>query len=173
MQEIELDGETYKNVNGNWVDSSCLIPPGIILRKLWAQSLSAIPGCTDAELETMVQRLRENGLWHESTIASKALLERYDKREDMQKLAGFLPVATACLRRDGRPEEAISVYREQRAKFGNAILSSPLLTSVAAACCDLGEWDYARRFAEAAYRRSAGKAGEELMAVFRRIDRGP
>ena len=59
-------------------------------------------------------------------------------------------------------EEAVSIY-------GNKILNTAMLTSVAAAYSDLKMWDDARRYANRAYAISGGNAGVELMNVFSRI----
>ena len=66
---------------------------------------------------------------------------------------------------------AIALNREMHGKYGRDVFSVPLYTSVAAAYCDVGDFETAKKVCDYAYFRQGGGTGEknELSLVYRRI----
>ncbi len=157
---IELDGETYTWDGRGWVDSSFLRPPSSILSKLNA--------------------LIEDGLKEEdATISDKHELlvrartacaaRQYDRAEQIVRRVlnvdpsnlSVLSVLSAILREKRLPDKAI----EETDPFKNSNHAA-VLTSRAAAFCDLERWEDAKKQIG---RVLAIKSSEEAFNVVKRI----
>ncbi len=71
----------------------------------------------------------------------------------------------------GEPEKAIDLFYDAVDEFGGAIYSIPLCTSIAAAYCDISDYEQAEDTAKLAYAMSKGRPSRELSAVFGRIQK--
>ena len=80
------------------------------------------------------------------------------------------PILTSCYRAMGQSQKAIDFYIENKNLFDYAI-SVPLLTSLAAAYCDVGNYKEARAIANKAYVMQGGSTNHktELSLVYMRI----
>ena len=117
------------------------------------------------ELITEADKLKEAGSIH---LAIKYYATALDKdNENVHKFV--LPKLTSCYRAQGQAAKAIEVFEHARLQYGEDLMSSPLCTSVAAAYCDIKDYDSAKRFADKAYAISGGKASGELASVYGRI----
>ena len=88
-----------------------------------------------------------------------------------QSIGYILPRATSNYRKIGKPQLAIQLANKYIDKYGDDVISSALLTSMAAAYCDLGELKDARKYADRAKARSAGKSSPELVSLYTRLKR--
>ena len=81
-----------------------------------------------------------------------------------------LPIITSCYRLIGTPQKAINFWLEKKDIFQDCV-SAPLLTSLAAAYCDIGKYDFAKKYADRAYALQGGSQEyeTELSIVYRRI----
>lgn len=72
-----------------------------------------------------------------------------------------------------RPEEVIKINKEAYGICGKSVFSVPLYTSIAAAYCDLEEYEKARQFCDIAYAEQGGGIGikTELSLVYQRIEK--
>jgi len=98
----------------------------------------------------------------------------YEKAMDAcnrRDMAYILPRVTSCYRAVGRPQDAIDVLTYAKVNYDESIIDVPLLVSAAAAYCDMEEYDKAIQCCNIAYRKSGGKASEELKSVYNRISR--
>ena len=78
-----------------------------------------------------------------------------------------MPVETSLLRLAHTPQKAIELYEMQVAKFGKEVESPQLLTSIAAAYCDVRDYANAKRLCDRAY--AWGGHSYELSAVYGRM----
>lgn len=157
---IELDGETYTWDGRGWVDSSFLIPPSSILSKLNTlirDSLKEEDTTISDEHELLVRA-------HNARAAGQ-----YDRAEQIVRRVlsadpfnlSVLSVLSAILREKRLPDKAI----EETDPFKNSNHAA-LLTSRAAAFCDLERWEDAKKQIG---RVLAIKSSEEAFNVVKRI----
>ena len=171
MVTMEYEGRTYRRYNGNWIDSSCMIAPLVVqeaLDKRYAQSLSSEKKSVK-ELVDLANEFRRNQSYrlaekHYREALSHPNLELSDRKY-------IIPRLTSCLRCLEKPREAIDLYLETKRKYGNQMITDGLLTSAAAAYCDINQFDEAKKLANQALAMLNGKASSELIAVFKRIKR--
>ena len=83
-----------------------------------------------------------------------------------------LPIITSCYRLSGSPQKAIDYWLENIDYYRDCV-SAPVLTSIAAAYCDIGDYANAKKYANAAYAFQGGKPEyeNELTLVYRRIQK--
>ena len=117
--------------------------------------------------------MKNNGLYMESLLIIKHLLPKYETENNITKLRNVLPAYTSCLRLSGKPKSAILVYKKATEFYGKQIISGKLVTSVAAAYCDLGDFKKARIYCDSAYLLQGRKLGknDELSLVYKRIEK--
>ena len=164
-QTIEYNGCVYRRRSGQWADSNNLLVPLSLqfeLNEFYASTviLDQIPF---SEILNEADKFKESG---SNSLAIKYytfLLEH----SDMKTTAYVLPRITSCLRKQGRSRDVIALFADAKKKYGLSFLSSPLLTSVAAAYCDLGEYENALKCCNNAYR--LGGKSDELGSVYQRI----
>ena len=80
------------------------------------------------------------------------------------------PIITSCYRAMGQSQKAIEFWMSNKRIFASC-LSVPLLTSLAAAYCDVGNYELAKRCANRAYAMQGGSKNyqTELSLVYGRI----
>lgn len=167
--EIKMDyeGKTYKRYNGNWIDSSYMIAPLIVqeaLDKRYAQSLS-LEHYSVEELIKLADEFKNN----ESYILAAKHYREAISRADRDTCRYIYPRLTSCLRKIGRSREAVEIISLIKKKYGMELITPVLLTSVAAAYCDLNEFGNAKRCADLAYCKLNRNPSEELRLVYARI----
>ena len=169
MIEIEFKGEIYKRYNGKWVDDSFMVvvtPLQRELNRLYVQTVDF----KSMDVQTLV---KEGDMFKSNNdfILAVEFYEEASKICDKETLSYILPRITSCYRKNSTPQKAIDFFAFAKGKYGANIISSALLTSAAAAYCDLKEYDKATKCAKIAYAKKGGKADEDLLSVFRRIKR--
>lgn len=168
MEEIKFEEKIYKNIKGKWYDDFFIEVNMPLQNKLNSSYLETI------NLEKMsVKELLETADGFKKTLSNNKAIEIYniaiEKTEDIEEIIFILPRITSSYRLSHKPEEAVELYKEIIKKYGYDILNSVLLTSIAAAYCDIMEYANARKCADKAYAMSKGNASDELRAVYGRI----
>lgn len=172
MQEVIFKGEKYFFDSGKLYDESFLEVPSAISETILAQYFSSID-YTQMEEKEFVEHLKN---LKRANINNKCLevieygLRKFSTSTDYYKTV--FPIITSCYRKIGKPEKAIAFWMENKAIFKNC-LSVPLLTSLAAAYCDVGQYEIALKCAQKAYAIQGGSKNyaTELSNVFHRINR--
>ena len=166
--QATLNGEQYVLVKGKWLDSHFIEVPLNVGIQLTEQILSGDVGdFSDEELEKFLMGFKEQGLVAQALRVADELYARYLKAENAFRLRWLLPVETSLLRLAHTPQKAIELYEMQVAKFGKEVESPQLLTSIAAAYCDVRDYSNAKRLCDRAY--AWGGHSYELSAVYGRM----
>lgn len=170
---VEIDGEIYRFINGQWVDSMFLKPPREILVKI-IRKFYKVDRLSEYPIEELREQLlycKNEGLFVEAVAFADELQSRYEVGTrggaDVSGLRWILPVRTSLFRIMGNPVGAIKIYKDIQSRFGDVASSGALYTSVAAAYCDVDEYEIALKFCNKA--RALGERSLELSAVYERI----
>jgi predicted Zn-dependent protease len=157
---VELDDRLYTWDGSQWFDASFLVPPTSIVSKLNALIDDALDE-EDARLsdtKALVARARKArvaGQYDRAERIARLVLAREPAHEAM------LSVLCAVLRKKGLPEQAV----QETEPFKDSHNTS-LLTSRAAALCDLERWEEAKKTIGRALAR---RSSEEAFLVVKRI----
>ncbi len=167
MDFLEYQGKRYERRNGKWVDERRSIVCDNLqkdLNKLFAERL-------DPNLLSLEECIAEGDKFKNSTSIGLALrfYEAAVMKADRRTLAYILPRITSCYRTNGQPQKAINVLSYASKMFGEDMVTPVLLTSAAAAYCDLGDYKRAKKCCDRAWAASNGRAGEEVSLVYKRI----
>lgn len=168
--KVSYNGKEYTKEGGKWVDSKYCVAPNSVQNALNHLAFGKI------DFDSMsVSELVEAGNEYKKSSTNNLAIKCYKKaleKTDSESLIKFiLPSITSCLRKQGKADEVIEIFSEVKAKWGKKMLSAAALTSIAAAYCDLGEYENAKICCNKAYAMSQGKATGELNAVYGRIDK--
>ncbi len=169
IKKIEVDGEMYYYYKGRFVDSSFLTLSAVENKKVANQFFGEIDykSYNFDKLKALVKEAKFAEAFDFGETVCEFILEKYD--DDGFLVNNFLPLYTSLLRINKKSQKVIEVYKKYYAKY--KCESIPLLTSVAAAYCDLKDREMAIRCARYAYKLQQGGVGftNELTLVFRRI----
>ncbi len=82
------------------------------------------------------------------------------------------PIVLSCYRLMGKPQEAIDYWKKNKNGIRDYV-TAPLLTSLAAAHCDVKDYALAKKYANTAYALQGGKQTyeNELSLLYQRIDK--
>ena len=166
MDTLEYNGEVYTRRNAKWVDSRNLAVCENLqkfLNHLYLEKL-------DYSKYTVDELVAEGDKFKESTSYTSAI-KFYEKAlEDCDEVTYkyILPRITSCYRKNHMPRKVIDLFAETKRKFGTDFITPVLLTSVAAAYCDLQEYENALRCCRWAY-KTFGKFEPSLSNVWARI----
>lgn len=107
---------------------------------------------------------------------TKCLDVIFDRIKNHELSPGYMkrvfPIITSCYRNLNQPQKAIDFWMENKEIYRYS-LSVPLLTSLAAAYCDVKDYKNATYCADKAYALQRGGTGEknELSLVYKRIQK--
>lgn len=165
-ETIIYNDNTYRRVNGKWVDKNGMVVTHLqkTLDNLFSKQQSK-DNLTADELIAEGDRYKEAGTTHLAIQYYEAAL----KTKTISVHKAVLPRLTSCYRMQGQAIKAIEIYESARMTYGEKLMSSPLCTSVAAAYCDIRDYDSAKKCADKAFAMSGGNASGELNSVYRRI----
>ena len=166
MATIEYNGEVYTRANTKWVDSrKFVVYDGLqnILNQLYLKTLDYSNYSID-ELLAEGDKLKESNSYSSAIHFYEKALEGCD--ETTYKY--ILPRITSCYRKNNMPRKVIDLFSETKRKYGTDFITPVLLTSVAAAYCDLKEYENALRCCKWAY-KTFGEFSPELSNVWARI----
>lgn len=165
--KIVYNGKEYTKYGNKWVDSRCCVAPDSVQRELNNQMFAEID-LDSLSVEELVSAGDSYKKSHTQNLAIKCYEKTLEKCDD-KTVRYILPSLTSCLRRQGKANEVILIFTKMRTKWGSKMLSSAALTSIAAAYCDLGEYENAKKCCNRAYAMSNGNSSGELKAVYGRI----
>lgn len=169
MDTLAYEGKTFKRRNGKWTDSLGMIAhEGLqrILNQKYAESIEP----TALSPEECIEKgdaFKESGSVGLALKFYEAAIEQSDKRT----MAAVLPRIASCYRMNGQPEKAIKVLTYASDMYGREMISSALLTSAAAAYCDIGDYIKAKKCCDRAFASAGGKGSAELSLVYKRIEK--
>ena len=167
MAQLIYEGRTYTRNNSKWVDRDCFVVNETlqrILNKLYEQTL-------DFSQYSLSDLITEGDKFKASYTYDTAIMfyEKAVEKCDEETLKYILPRITSCYRHEKRPKKAIELFSYAKSKYGEDFITPVLLTSVAAAYCDLKEYENALRCCRWAYKRFDGETDPNLRLVFMRI----
>ena len=166
----EYNGKTYYRNNSKWVDGDSLTVPAYLQHILNTLTLAKedISGMSYEDAKREGDKLKASESYE---LAVKYYEQAIRATDSMARCSSVLPRMTSCYRRLGRPGKVIEVLSDAKLAFGEAIVNEALLTSAAAAYCDLGEPENAIRCCRWAYRVLRSRTqdySDELSNVFAR-----
>lgn len=156
------------------MDEYFLVPPKSALDAIYKQVLMNADEFSFEELLDLANEMKREGCIASAYSAIIRLFDNISQAPDrMSAIRTLVPMRTSCLRGLNRPQEAVEVFENAMRAYGKSCLSSALYNSVAAAYCDLGQFDKARSYANRAYAMQGGGRGEqnELSLVYKRIEK--
>ena len=171
--EREYNGKTYYRNNSKWVDKDSLAVPLYlqhILNTLYYQE-------TDTEQMSYNEAKDEGDKYKQSEtffLAVKYYEQALKKAKTQRQISVLLPRITSCYRKNEQPRKVIELMSDMKLIYGEGIITEVLLTSVAAAYCDLGEPENAIRCCRWAYRVLKSNENDksiELSKVFIRANK--
>ena len=167
METLIYEGRTYVRRNGKWVDSRNMVAPEGVQRDLNREFAKQI----NPENLSINDCINQGDAFKNSCSASIALkfYEKAAENADRQTMAYLLPRITSCYRQTGQAQKAIDILTLATHRFGQGMVTPVLLTSVAAAYCDLQDYARAKKCCDRAYASSGGKHSDELSLVYDRI----
>ena len=169
----EYNGKTYYRNNSKWIDENSMVVPLYLQRILntlsfQGENMNAI-SYEEAKLEGDKYKKSET-----YKLAIKYYEEALKKASNRSQISVILPRITSCYRKNSQPQKVIELLSKTKADYGESIINMALLTSVAAAYCDLGEPENAIRCCRWAYKVLKNDNGErslELANVFTRANK--
>ena len=166
MDKLILEGKTYIRQSGKWVDSRNMVVHEGLQRDLNKEFVKQI------QLDSLsIEECLAQGDAFKNSGSSALALKFYEKaadKADRQTMSYILPRMTSCYRQTGQAQKAIDILTKATHQFGRGMVTPALLTSVAAAYCDLEDYARAKKCCDRAY-ASGGKGSAELSLVYDRI----
>ncbi|MEA4970138.1 MAG: hypothetical protein VB051_06325 [Candidatus Pelethousia sp.] len=166
---LEYDDQTYVLRKGVWYDTGFLAASNVVQNKLNALYSSRL----DYSSMTLSKMLAIADGYKASESYDLAI-QVYQKSLtvcSVEDARYILPRITSCYRSTNQSHKAIAVNHEARQRFGMEAISPALLTSIAAAYCDILEYENARKCCDWAYAMLKGKSSPELSNVYGRIEK--
>ncbi len=168
IETYTLDGETYRLIRGNWVNSRNTRVTKDEMYRLNAMRMKKID-FAETDVETLISLAQEMKDSDDLIFSKKLFEEILERSGDRLVVQSILPRYTSILRKEGRPREAIEVAEKYFSLYGKSVSSPTLYTSLAGAYCDIGDPTEARKKANIAMAMCGGNAGVELQSVYKRI----
>jgi len=165
--EMIFEGKKYIRRGEKWTDSSYIVVPETVQRKLYdaySESID-ISGLHYNSLIEEADRFKESSSYD---LAIK-YYEEAIRKGSQSDIRYILPRITSCYRLSKQPQKAIALFSEIKRKYGAGFFSPALLTSAAAAYCDMNKYTEAKKCIDRAYAMSGGKSSPEMNAVYGRL----
>lgn len=168
MDVIEYNGIRYTRNSKMWTENGMIVSEIMQdkLNHLWAEQ-------SDLGQMTVEKLIGQGDQYKASNsmgLAVKCYKAAFEKA-NLRQVESILPRLTSAYRIMSRPQDAIDLLTEASKKYGRSVISGALLTSAAAAYCDMGQYDLAKQACDRAYAQAGGSATGELSAVYGRIRR--
>ena len=168
--KIIYENAYYYLYGNNIVDENFLTVPEPLAKKIATLYFGEISyeKLTQQELLNYIKQAKETGEYSLAYSATKFGLDKFCENTDFVKT--LLPIMTSLSRKADKSAEAIE-YAEKYLSLSKAYISVPLLTSMAAAYCDLKDYNKALKVCNYAYKLQGGGVGykNELSLVYKRI----
>ena len=172
MEKLIFENEEYYFNKGVVYDSSFLEVPLVVAQKVLKEYYSAIDYKELAEDKYLqcVHDLKKSGFHGKCLDVAKQGLEKFPLSMSFAK--AVFPIISSCHRFLGQSQKSIDYWKQSRGKY-SVCLSPELLTSLAAAYCDVGDLDSAERCVKKAYSMQGGSMGyqNELSLVYLRLEK--
>lgn len=168
MDVIEYSGTRYTRTGRNWTENGMIVSEIMqdTLNRLFDEQLDYEQMDADELIRVGDQYKASNSMG----LAVKCYKAAFEKA-NLRQVESILPRLTSAYRIMNRPQDAIDLLTEASKKYGRSVISGALLTSAAAAYCDMGQYDLAKQACDRAYAQAGGSATGELSAVYGRIRR--
>ena len=168
MQQIDYNGKRYYYNGTYFVDEFFLILEGEELRNVANEYFQGIdyPALDSDQLLEVIMQMKTCGMMYEvKKVIGDAFVGRAHNKRLLHSL---LPIYTSCCRELNQPKEAIAIAEVLLPVCGG---STATYTSLAAAYCDIGDYEKAKKYAGIAYAKQGGGQGykNELSLVYKRI----
>lgn len=163
------NGKIYTRRNDKWADSNnFIVYEGLQrdLNKEYARQLDPSSMSLD-ECVANGDKFKQSG----SNGLALKFYEEAVKKADYKTMAYILPRITSCYRKSGQPQRAIDILTYASNTFGKHMVTPALLTSAAAAYCDLEDYARAKKCCDRAYAAGNGNHSGELSLVYKRINK--
>ena len=150
-QKQEYKGKTYFRNNAKWVDADHFVVPEYL------QNILNTLVFDDKALENMSYREAvDEGDKYKLSETYPLAIRYYEHAlkitDNISQASVVLPRVTSCYRKLGQPGKVVEILSDAKAAYGENVINMALLTSVAAAYCDLGQPENAIRCCKWAYR---------------------
>ena len=166
---LEYDDQVFALRNGIWYDVNFLTAPRVVQNKLNALYSAKFDYSSMALREKV--HLADGFKAGESYDLAIQIYQRALTNSTVEDARYILPRITSCYRSMNQPDKAIAVNREAKQKFGLEAITPVLLISIAAAYCDLHEYEEAKKCCDRAYVMLKRKSSPELSNVYGRIEK--
>jgi tetratricopeptide (TPR) repeat protein len=166
LETIEYKGEIYTRRNAKWIDSRHLVVCETLQRVLNLLYLEQLDYSQYSTRDLVVEgdKFKESSSYQSAISFYEKALEDCDEVTHQY----ILPRITSCYRKNNMPRKVIDLFSETKRKYGTDFITPVLLTSVAAAYCDLKEYENALRCCKWAY-KTFGEFNPNLSNVYARI----
>lgn len=168
--EIEYDGKMYYKRNGKWYDENYCETPIALQNKLNSTYNESI-NYNNMNYLRIIEIADGFKKSNSFIMAIKTYEKAMEKTNKVEHIKYILPRITSCYRKNNQASKAIELYTKVCKMYGYDILNEVLLTSIAAAYCDLEQFDNAKKCADRAYAIAKGNYSEELKLVYKRINK--
>ena len=170
MEKVVINNETYYINKGIVYDASFLQATKEQSRVVLKSYCSSIDysNFDEAQLLAYLRKLKNAELYDRCLEVVFWGLNTFS--DSVSFYTASFPIITSCYRAKGQPQQAIDFWMQNKKLFASC-LSVPLLTSLAAAYCDVGNYEMAKKCANRAYAIQGGSLNysTELSLVYRRI----
>lgn len=170
MKKFVYEGETYYISNGKFYDSNFMELDVKTREKVASAYFSEVDITKLArdELVEFIKETKQSETIMNSLKGCEYGLEKFGN--DGNFVNAILAILTSLYRLTSQPQKAVDVVKRCLSEH-RAYASVPVLTSLAAAYCDLNDLDNAQKYAKLAYAKQNGGLGytNELALVFKRI----
>ena len=167
--EILYNGKKYRNIYFKWVDEDFIAVPASLQRELDAHFYKDIDvhGMKKEEAVELADSLKKA----ESFEAAAQIYEKLCETLGYKESRYIYPKLCSCYRGMHASHKVIDLMKSIKTKHGARAISPVLLTSAAAAYCDIGDLESAKICADKAYALNDGRATYELTLVYRRLNK--
>ena len=172
MIKLIFNEEEYNYDNGRIYDENYMELPTIKAKEVLAYYYSKVDykNFNEQELFQHIKKLKTSEMCNECLEVVNYGLDKFSNSFNFYKMT--LPIIKICYRSIGQPQKAIDLWMKDR-EIIKSCLSVPLLTSLAAAYCDVENYVSAKKFADRAYAMQGGGLDykTELSLVYKRIQK--
>ena len=170
MKRIEYNGRNYYYDGKYFFDESFIVLDGEELKNVARMHFESIE-YRDLEANELIEEIKQmkaHGLYYEARKMIDFSIKQ--KVNDIPFLRVIAPIYMSCLREAKQPQKAIEFAEKVLPICGG---SSATYTSLAAAYCDIKDYEKAKKFARIAYAKQGGGQGytTEASLVFKRIEK--
>lgn len=144
MEKIIYNDEVYYFNKGMIYDSAFIQVPRVISEKV-LESFYKNVNYRELEEEKFLEfliQLKTSGFYEQCIDMINYGLNKFTASFDYYKVT--FPIITSCYRALNQSQKAIDFWMENKSIFASC-LSVPLLTSLAAAYCDVGNYELAKK----------------------------